>query len=49
MRKIDVIDSPEKEILRDTQNKIVKSNHKEIQPYLNYLSEHFGVEREEFR
>ena len=33
-------------MLRDTQNKIVKSNHKEIQPYLNYVSEHFGVERE---
>ena len=45
MRKIDETESPEKESLRETQNRIVKSNHKEIQPYLDYISEHFGVER----
>ena len=45
MRKIDVTDSPEKEALRETENRLVKSNHKEIQPYLDYVSEHFGVER----
>ncbi len=45
MRKIDVTDSPEKEALRETENRVVKSNHKEIQPYLDYVSEHFGVER----
>jgi 16S rRNA (cytosine1407-C5)-methyltransferase len=45
MRKIDETESPEKESLRETQNRIVKSTHKEIQTYLDYVSEHFGVER----
>jgi 16S rRNA (cytosine1407-C5)-methyltransferase len=45
MRKIDVTESPEKENVRETENRIVKSNHKEIQQYINYISEHFGVER----
>ena len=45
MRKIDETESPGKENVRETQNKIVRSNHKEIQPYLDYVSEHFGVER----
>lgn len=45
MRKIDVTESPEKGAVRETENRIVKSNHKEIQPYLNYISEHFGVDR----
>lgn len=45
MRKTDETESPEKENVRETENRIVKSNHKEIQPYLNYVSEHFGVER----
>ncbi|HCY74904.1 MAG TPA: hypothetical protein DHV28_03210 [Ignavibacteriales bacterium] len=47
MRKIDVTESPEKENVRETENRIVKSNHKEIQQYLNYISEHFGVDRNE--
>jgi len=45
MRKIDVTESPEKERLRETENRVVRSNHKEIQPYINYISEHFGIER----
>ncbi len=45
MRKIDVTESPEKEYVRETENRIVQSNHKEIQQYINYISEHFGVER----
>lgn len=45
MRKIDVTESPEKEYVRETENRIVKSNHKDIQQYINYISEHFGVER----
>ncbi|MCK7523498.1 MAG: hypothetical protein MZV64_40520 [Ignavibacteriales bacterium] len=45
MRKIDVTESPEKENIRETENRIVKSNHKEIQQYVNYISEHFGVDR----
>lgn len=45
MRKIDITDSPEKEKVKETENRIVKSTHKEIQQYLNYISEHFGVDR----
>ena len=45
MRKIDETESPEREDKRDTEVRLVRSNHKEIQPYLNYISEHFGVER----
>ena len=30
---------------RKTEVRLVRSNHKEIQPYLDYVSEHFGVER----
>ncbi len=45
MRKTDITESPDKENLRETENRIVKSNHKEIQQYINYISEHFGVER----
>lgn len=45
MRKIDETESPEKEEVRETENKVVKSNHKEIQEYINYISEHFGVDR----
>lgn len=45
MRKIDVTESPEKENTSETEKRIVKSNHKEIQQYLNYISEHFGVDR----
>jgi len=35
----------EKNEVKETNIRIVKSNHKEIQPYLNYISEHFGVDR----
>jgi len=45
MRKIDETESPEKEELRETENRIVKSNHKEIKPYLDYISDHFGVDK----
>lgn len=45
MRKTDVTESPEKENIKETDNRIVKSNNKEIQEYVNYISEHFGVER----
>ena len=45
MRKIDETESPEKEELRQTENKVVKSNHKEIKPYLDYISDHFGVDK----
>jgi len=45
LKKIGETDSPEKEDVRLTELKIVKSNHKDIQPYLSYISEHFGVDR----
>jgi len=45
MRKIDETESPEREEKRDTELRLVNSHHKEIQPYLDYVSEHFGVER----
>ena len=35
----------EKENFRTTEHRIVKSNNKEIQPYLEYISDHFGIER----
>ncbi|MFZ1519670.1 MAG: RsmB/NOP family class I SAM-dependent RNA methyltransferase [Ignavibacteriaceae bacterium] len=45
MRKIDETESPEKEEVRETENRVVKSNHKEIKPYLDYISDHFGVDK----
>lgn len=45
MRKIDETESPERENARETEIRLVKSNHKEIQPYLEYISDHFGVDR----
>jgi 16S rRNA (cytosine1407-C5)-methyltransferase len=45
MKKIDLTESPQKENVRATENRLVKSNHKEIQEYINYISEHFGVDR----
>jgi 16S rRNA (cytosine1407-C5)-methyltransferase len=45
MRKIDETESPEKENVRDTEIRLVKSNHKDIQPYLDYVSDHFGIDR----
>jgi 16S rRNA (cytosine1407-C5)-methyltransferase len=45
MRKIDITEAPEKENKRETQVRLVKSNHKDIQPNLNYLSDHFGVDK----
>lgn len=45
MRKIDETESPEKEEFRETENRVVKSNHKEIKPYLDYISDHFGVDK----
>lgn len=35
----------EKEAPRQTEYKIVKSNHKNIKPYLDYVSDHFGVDK----
>jgi 16S rRNA (cytosine1407-C5)-methyltransferase len=43
MRKVDSTESTEKDETRQSETRIVKSNHKEIQPYLNYISDHFGV------
>ncbi len=48
MRKVDVTESPEKGSIKSTGHRIVKSSHKEIQQYLNYISEHFGIERSVF-
>lgn len=45
LKKIAETESPEKEEVRSTELKIVKSNHKDIQPYLSYISEHFGIDR----
>ncbi|MBE0551262.1 MAG: RsmB/NOP family class I SAM-dependent RNA methyltransferase, partial [Ignavibacterium sp.] len=45
LKKIDLTEAPEKESARATENRMVKSNHKEIQQYINYISEHFGVDR----
>ena len=35
----------EKEAPSQTEYKIVKSNHKQIKPYLDYVSDHFGVDK----
>lgn len=45
MRKVDETESPEKENIRETLIKVVRSDHKEIQLYLNYISEHFGIDK----
>lgn len=45
LRKVDLTESVDKEYVRDSFSKVVKSNHKEIQPLLSYISEHFGIER----
>lgn len=45
LRKIDLTESVDKEYVRDSFSKVVRSNHKEIQPLLSYISEHFGIER----
>ena len=45
LRKIDETETPEKESVEETNVKVVSSNHKEIQPFLIYVSEHFGIER----
>jgi 16S rRNA (cytosine1407-C5)-methyltransferase len=45
LRKTDVTDKPEKEYPRDTQIRLVRSNHKDIQLILDYVSNHFGVDR----
>ncbi len=45
MRKIDVTEPPEREELRETEIRLVNSHHKEIQLYLDYVSDHFGVDR----
>ena len=48
LRKTGETESPEKDFLRDTIIRIVNYNHEDILPYLSYLEEHFGVERNEF-
>jgi 16S rRNA (cytosine1407-C5)-methyltransferase len=45
LRKIDLTESVDKEYVRDSFSKVVRSNHKEIIPLLSYISEHFGIER----
>ncbi len=45
MRKIDETEITDRENFRETEMRLVRSNQKEIQPYLDYVSEHFGVDR----
>lgn len=45
MRKIDDTEQSEKVDKVKTEIRLVKCNHKDIQSYLNYISEHFGIER----
>jgi 16S rRNA (cytosine1407-C5)-methyltransferase len=42
--KIAETESQEKEEARETDIRVVKSNHKDILPYLKYLSEHFSID-----
>ncbi|MCZ7610231.1 MAG: RsmB/NOP family class I SAM-dependent RNA methyltransferase [Ignavibacterium sp.] len=35
----------EREVLRQTDYKIVGSNHKSIKPYIDYVTDHFGVDK----
>ena len=45
IRKIDETEIPDKEEIKETQIRILKSSHKEVQPYIDYVSDHFGVDR----
>ena len=45
LRKISMTEPPGKELPRQTDLKIVTSNQKDIQPFLSYISEHFGIDR----
>lgn len=45
MIKIDETESPEKVAARTTDIKIVRSHQKDIRAILDYVSEHFGIER----
>ncbi len=45
MRKIDETESPEKDDIRETLIRVVRSDHKEMRPYINYISEHFGIDK----
>ena len=45
MRKVDQTESPEKDNIHETLIKVVRSDHKEILPYINYISEHFGIDK----
>mgnify|MGYP005839963087 CR=1 FL=1 len=44
LKKIAETEPQEKDELRKTEIRVVKSNHKDILPYLKYLSEHFGID-----
>ncbi|MDT3695930.1 MAG: RsmB/NOP family class I SAM-dependent RNA methyltransferase [Ignavibacterium sp.] len=45
MIKTDKTDTNEKGALHQTDYKIVESNHRTIKPYLDYVTEHFGVDK----
>jgi 16S rRNA (cytosine1407-C5)-methyltransferase len=45
LKKTDKTDSLDKNEIFETNVRVVKSNKKEIQPYLNYIFEHFGIDR----
>lgn len=45
LRKVDLTESVDQEYARDSLLKVVKSNNKEIQPLLKYISEHFGLDQ----
>lgn len=45
LKKIADTEPPGKEIVKPAEFRVVNSTQKEILPYLSYLSEHFGIER----
>jgi NOL1/NOP2/fmu family ribosome biogenesis protein len=45
MRKIDETEQSKKNENIKTDIRLVQSNHKDIQPYLKYINEHFGIEK----
>lgn len=45
LRKIDETEQFEKDDKIKTEVRLVNSNHKDIHPYLSYIAEHFGIER----
>lgn len=45
LRKIDETESQQQEEIKKTDIRLVTSNHKDIQQYLSYLSDHFGIDK----